>query len=182
MCFKSENTALTILFLTIPIIGLYFAIEGVLQGPNYFANCLITIERMHENEYLVEDKLGDRRIKRDWIMEYSFLGVQNQRQYGTRMLFDNELPKRPEYYRSGDTLLHRIPVPESEGGSFGLNINVRNGLGILICFLIMGGPILVLIHFGHLPVIRKLKTPIVSIPIFIFGGGVLFQILRAFLS
>lgn len=74
MFLKSANTALTVLFLTIPLIGLYFAIEGVLQGPNYFANCLITIERMDKNEYLVEDKLGDRRIKRDWVMAYSFLG------------------------------------------------------------------------------------------------------------
>ncbi len=122
-----------------PGIGLYFAIEGVLQGSNYFANRLVTIEQMHEKESLVENRWGERWIEREWIMAYSFLGVQNQRQYGTRMPSDNELPKRPEYYRSGDTLVHRIPVPESEDGRFGLNPNVRNGLAILSCFLIMGG-------------------------------------------
>lgn len=179
MSFKS---AISVLFLTGVVIGLYFAIDGLLQGPNYFANRLITIERMHKNEFLVENKWGERRIKQEWTMAYSFPGVQNQRQYGTRMLFDNELPKKPEYYRSGDTLVHRIPVPESQGGRFGLNLNVRNGLGISGYFLILGGPILVLIHLGHLPVVRKRKTLIVILPFLIIVGGILFQILGAFLS
>ncbi|ACN13536.1 hypothetical protein HRM2_04180 [Desulforapulum autotrophicum HRM2] len=179
MSFKS---AISVLFLTGVAIGLYFAIDGLLQGPSYFANRLITIERMHKKESLVENKWGERRIKREWVMAYSFQGVKNQRQYGTRMLFDNELPKKPEYYRSGDTLVHRIPVPESQGGGFGLNLNVRNGLGISGYSLILGGPILVLIHLGHLPVVRKRKTLIALIPVIIFGGGILFQILGAFLS
>lgn len=155
----------SVLFLALPVIGLLFVVDGFHRGPNYFGERIITIEELTYDTIKVISRRGpDEHFERRWTLGYSYVDGNNQKRFCQKKLRNGEFLDSPENYRVGDTLVHRICVDKTEG-QFGLNQTVRDGLGILLYGSLLGFPILVVILFGHKPIVAKWTTWIVMIPL-----------------
>lgn len=169
---------LTIIFLFLPVTGLCLAVIGLSEGPNYFAKRPIVIERMQYDTIVVINRFmgnEEKSFEKRWTMDYSYVDTRNRRQHGSKALLKNELPRNPEYYKRGDSLIHRIPVDKIDG-RFGLNQSVKIGFQITWIFSLFGFPLLVLVNFGHYPTVKKMATPIAALPLLFALGMILFSL------
>ncbi len=158
--------------------GLFLAAIGLSEGPNYFVKRSIIIEKMQYDTVVIRNKFLEkekRTFEKRWTMDYSYFDTRSRRQYGSKALLTNELPRNPEYYKMGDTLIHRIPMDKTDG-RFGLNQDVKIGLQITLIFSFFGFPLLVLVNFGHYPTVKKMTTPIVALPLLFALGMILFSL------
>lgn len=137
----------TLVLLFLPFLGMYEAITGLINGPNYFGVRQVSLESVDMYTYRPASggRFASTTAQEGIYITYRYATDDGSQQTGEMTFSLHNLPVPQYRLKEGASIFLRVPVPKAEG-SFGINRDVEQGLAIGGFFGLLAWPLLLLIH------------------------------------